>query len=590
MHRQGTANQGGQPINWEDDAGNQARIYGSRATNSDSLGALVAQIYDGAGNWDTAWRTRQQAASPGLVWVELTQNPVNPMDAVTKQYADGIAGGGVDLSGYLPTSGGTMTGQLFMNNNIRVQRADQDASAPGQPAIFFPDAAAIGWFPAVMGLTIQRPLNGNVYVCDNGGANASPIATLADLTGGTVDLSGYVKTDGSSLMTAPLRFQGTAAAPAGPMQALGSLLYDDMNPASDPLHPTVIRQNMSNNGVFIETNEGLNRERILTASVANPLYVGKTGVQTMEGGLTIAPPAGSFASLSLNAPDFMGIRTATVSLREDAGRGFDLQLSTFNAAPGIGFKLTRLLNPGTDTALFVPLSGVAGVSMLKPSTRSGDPVDPNDLVRLQYLNDRLDALDGGAAPPDDFLTQQEADDRYLQLTGGTLSGPGNLNLSAPGQITPSFQLMNGSAVGFGVYSDTIAAITFFRGVNAGGTQQNIMRFSPGIGPTMDLSISNGQAKVYTDPVAADDLCRKAYVDAKTGGALMSAGVPAPDTLPVGQLALDTTTVPPSLWIGVPTSLDPTGRKQITFGSMGGTTWNDGGVISTWDGGATTWDA
>lgn len=52
--------------------------------------------------------------------IQNIASPVNDNDAATKSYVDSHSGGGGGGEGYLPTAGGTMTGNISMNNTAKV--------------------------------------------------------------------------------------------------------------------------------------------------------------------------------------------------------------------------------------------------------------------------------------------------------------------------------------------------------------------------------------------------------------------------------------------------------------------------------------
>ena len=158
-----------------------------------------------------------------------------------------------------------------------------------------------------------------------------------------------------------------------------------------------------------------------------------------------------------------------------------------------------------------------------------------------------------------------------------------------GTVSPALTFQAQGTNVFSIHGDTSGNRVYLRGRNQGGTLLNILTMIPNTANGVDISAyASGKFQQDAAPEANWDLCNKYYVDNRPGsGALMSSGPPQVGTLAVGQLSLDTTTTPPSLWIGVPTWVDASGRKQITTGALTGTHWDAG--ATTWDGGATHWD-
>lgn len=130
-----------------------------------------------------------------------------------------------------------------------------------------------------------------------------------------------------------------------------------------------------------------------------------------------------------------------------------------------------------------------------------DPTDPQDATNKQYVDTQLstklttptgtagqllgftaDNTVGAVDAPESGLTQEQADERYLQLSGGTMTGA----------IMASF------GQDFGIHFD--------------GTSNSIAIGSGG--PAFSISATNN-VEVYSDPTTANGVANKSYVDSKS---------------------------------------------------------------------------
>lgn len=152
-------------------------------------------------------------------------------------------------------------------------------------------------------------------------------------------------------------------------------------------------------------------------------------------------------------------------------------------------------------ACLLTISAQYGLSMSGDQIRDlGDPTEPQGAATKQYVDTQLstklttptgtqgqllgftaDNTVGAVDAPESGLTQEQADERYLQLTGGTLTG----------DIMASF------GQDFGIFFDE---------------SNNSISIGAG-GPTFSVS-ANDVVEVYFEPTTAKGVVNKAYVDSK----------------------------------------------------------------------------
>lgn len=184
----------------------------------------------------------------------------------------------------------------------------------------------------------------------------------------------------------------------------------------------------------------------------------------------------------------------------------------------------------------IPSGGTPGQVLTKASTGEEWSDAPSGLPEGGTEGQILEKTSSGAAwvdAPESGLTQEQADERYLQLTGGTVTGEVTVNdwfYVKSGAISVNPSPLKNTA---GINSDEIATKKIYRrgGVgypNLSFSGNNIRLYnndgngaSVSVGPTGDLNGSQVKISgdyVYisnlVDPTDPDDATNKAYVDSK----------------------------------------------------------------------------
>lgn len=172
----------------------------------------------------------------------------------------------------------------------------------------------------------------------------------------------------------------------------------------------------------------------------------------------------------------------------------------------------------------IPDGGTPGQVLTKASTGEEWSDAPSGLPEGGTEGQILEKTSSGAAwvdKPESGLTQEQADERYLQLTGGTMTG----------NIMASF------GQDFGIFFNE---------------SDNIIEIGSG-GPAFSVSATNN-VEVYPEPTTANGVANKAYVDSKAptsvaitltaDGWVDATAVPPPDTggTTVTQIKQQTVTV------------------------------------------------
>jgi len=185
------------------------------------------------------------------------------------------------------------------------------------------------------------------------------------------------------------------------------------------------------------------------------------------------------------------------------------------------------LSASSSTLLFnipfcVPLSGGAitgGLSALAANTgrfvTDVTPVLPSDVVNLSYVN----ALS--------VITPSYLSSRFLALSGGTLTGPGYLNVNGLAQFANNVGITGTLSAGNLTISGTISAsqglsasgiVNYLNPVNSLDVTNKTYvdsKFLPLSGGTVTGNISAGlTSRIYTTnvPVVATEVANKNYVD------------------------------------------------------------------------------
>ena len=166
---------------------------------------------------------------------------------------------------------------------------------------------------------------------------------------------------------------------------------------------------------------------------------------TMSGDINMADPTSDYnPSITAN-----GIKNdASPWIQWSVG-----DLGKHNLRIGTDGGYMRFAPESDGGACLLTISAQYGLSMSGDQIRNlGDPTQPQDAATKQYVDTKLstklttptgtqgqllgftaDNTVGAVDAPESGLTQEQADERYLQLTGGTLTG--DLTLSANGGTT-----------------------------------------------------------------------------------------------------------------------------------------------------------
>lgn len=202
----------------------------------------------------------------------------------------------------------------------------------------------------------------------------------------------------------------------------------------------------------------------------------------------------------MNTAGIYSDEIATKKIYRRGGVGYpDLSFS--------GNNIRLYNNDGNGASVSVGPTGGLNGSQVKISgdyvyiSNLVDPTDPDDAANKNYVDTQLstklttptgtqgqflgftaDNTVGAVDAPESGLTQEQADERYLQLTGGTMTGA----------IMASF------GRDFGIHFD--------------GESSSIAIGSGG--PAFSVSATNN-VEVYSDPTTAHGVANKSYVDSKS---------------------------------------------------------------------------
>jgi hypothetical protein len=257
----------------------------------------------------------------------------------------------------------------------------------------------------------------------------------------------------------------------------------------------------------------------------NPFVIGNDNSITVNGFLTISDPTGSTGlelvgsaqnSILFRAPNpASGIPQWTIDV-------------ITGQTPAInGFHIARLSPDGftviDDVFNILNSDGIIRAGTIR--TKSGDPVDPNDLARKAYV----DSVATGGGVTQVYVDQQDA--LRVLKSGDIITGDLTINNATN---VSRLHLIDDFAnnISFESTEPTVAQWIISVGEQAPGSF-NLLRMSPdGINlQDMPISISNADGIITAsmirtkagDPVDPNDLARKAYVDAQIGGGGITIG-------------------------------------------------------------------
>lgn len=336
FRKDGSAPGSAAPVTWyERDAGQDtdlAQVYAGRRTDTNEPQILVrlpGQVQE------FLWRSRLGTDGPRLL---LYHNPEEALDAATKQYVDAVAGGILppDLSGYLPLTGGVLTGPLLMQRDGEASALTLETNADG------------AW------LTLNGRLASFVEF-------STPTERLWEI--GWAELS-----------TRAFYIRDIGAASIFPLW-----IEKDTNITHVVRVVTIVDPT---------TNDELTRKGYVDAQIAaaGAAFVQKAG-DTMTGDLTIQPATtGQAGVLTLSAAP--NTTTAPPGVEFDvpaSGASFVMEYNTVGGPDDVGLRIRGGANAAIAAVLIPVVTG-------RIQTLMGDPVEDNDLSRKAYVDSAITTL------------------------------------------------------------------------------------------------------------------------------------------------------------------------------------------------------
>lgn len=394
--------------------------------------------------------------------------PTDNTDAASKEYVDDTIT--VSLVGnYIPT------GQKGQANGV--------ASLDGSGKVPNEQLPPMDYVPT------SRTVNGHALSADVT-LDADDVGAIPNPSGGTAGQVLTKTANGSAWESAP------SGLPDGGTE--GQMLYKSADGAAWGDKPVMIVTVTETNGTYSadktygEINQAINDGFAVFARYYD-LYIPYFGHNIDN---TII-----FFSCSTNKPDATSelnswyLQCVSIVFRGGINEG--VVSVTINNLPGVNFALNTS-----------PSSLTLGEVLLKIDTQLSTKLTTPTGTAGQLLGFTADNKVGAVDAPESGLTQEQADERYLQLTGGTMTGPIYLNaVDSPKSILSIRGIPNAQSI-VRVQTNRGATLFYFQSVNP------LLYGSIVIVPESNNPDGPCRVANVATPISDTDVANKAYVDSK----------------------------------------------------------------------------
>lgn len=394
--------------------------------------------------------------------------PTDNTDAASKEYVDDTIA--VSLVGnYIPT------GQKGQANGV--------ASLDGSGKVPNEQLPPMDYVPT------SRTVNGHALSADVT-LDADDVGAIPNPSGGTAGQVLTKTANGSAWESAP------SGLPDGGTE--GQMLYKSADGAAWGDKPVMIVTVTETNGTYSadktygEINQAINDGFAVFARYYD-LYIPYFGHNIDN---TII-----FFSCSTNKPDATSelnswyLQCVSIVFRGGINEG--VVSVTINNLPGVNFALNTS-----------PSSLTLGEVLLKIDTQLSTKLTTPTGTAGQLLGFTADNKVGAVDAPESGLTQEQADERYLQLTGGTMTGPIYLNaVDSPKSILSIRGIPNAQSI-VRVQTNRGATLFYFQSVDP------LLYGSIVIVPESNNPDGPCRVANIATPISDTDVANKAYVDSK----------------------------------------------------------------------------
>lgn len=191
--------------------------------------------------------------------IQNIASPVNDNDAATKSYVDSHSGGGGGGEGYLPTAGGTMTGNISMNNTAKVTDMTEPVSDSDAATKSYVDKKTSGLGTGDFKSDGSIPMTGNLNM------NTHKITGLMD---GTENTDGVSFSQLTTEINARIRLEGEVSENAEQLNNINTVVQKntteltslktkvDQNANNIDLCVKVSGSNLNDKAEFVYNNSG----------------------------------------------------------------------------------------------------------------------------------------------------------------------------------------------------------------------------------------------------------------------------------------------------------------------------------------------